>query len=196
MSDKTRLAPMERFFGYYPGTVSVITVQAADGERNVMSAGWHTALSMQPPLYGVTIGEERYTYHLVKQAGAFAIGFLPFEHAELVAAVGSTSRNDGFDKFARFGIEVEEPLVTSAPILKAAYLTYECTLYDIYTAGDHDLFVGEIVAVHYDAEGYDERLLFNPHRHEATVYLGRGEYLALGHASPRAIFPPERFREG
>jgi flavin reductase (DIM6/NTAB) family NADH-FMN oxidoreductase RutF len=73
-------APPERFFGYYPGTVAVVT--AAHGtDRNVMSAGWHAALSAEPPLYGVAFGRGRYTYGLVRASGAFAVHFLPFERA-------------------------------------------------------------------------------------------------------------------
>ncbi len=196
MSDKIRHAPPERFFGYYPGTVSVITVQVPGGERNVMSAGWHSALSFEPPLYGVTIGRARYTHHLVQEAQSFALNFLPHEHAELIAAVGSTSRSSGLDKFQRFAIETEAPLVTSAPILRAAYLTYECVLHDIHQTGDHDWFVGRIVALHYRPDAYDERLLFRPEIHEASIYLGRGEYVALERQSRRTAYPPDRFRDG
>src|SRR5688572_27170057 len=91
-------APVEQFFGYYPGVVSVITAQH-NGDRNVMSAGWHAALSAQPPLYGVALGRDRYTHQLVMDSGAFALHFLPFEHARTVAAVGATSRRHGTDKF-------------------------------------------------------------------------------------------------
>lgn len=190
---KVREAPPERFFGYYPGTVAVITA-AHEGDRNVMSAGWHTPLSFEPPLYGVVIGEARYTYGLIKRAGSFAVNMLPFSHAEAIAAAGSTSRNNGIDKFEQFGIEVEEPLVTSAPILRAAYVAYECVLQEIVRAGDHDLFIGEVVALHYNPAEFDERLLFDPKNGNGAVYLGRGEYLPLA-SERRAVFHPSQFRE-
>ncbi|MFD1733971.1 flavin reductase [Deinococcus malanensis] len=51
-------ATTARFFGYYPGTVALVTAEHS-GTRNVLSVGWHTALSADPPLYGVAVGRER-----------------------------------------------------------------------------------------------------------------------------------------
>lgn len=194
--EKIREAPARRFFGYYPGTVAVVTAATAD-DRNLMSAGWHTALSAVPPLYGVAIGAERFTHALITAAGSFGVNFLPFEAAELVAAAGSVSRRSGEDKFARFAIEAEAPLATTAPVLTCAYLSYECEVVDVRRTGDHDLFVGEVKAVHYAPDAYDDTWLFRGAVRgaggAATLYYGRGEYQAVG-SSSRAVFPPERFK--
>ncbi len=189
---KIRQTPAKRFFGYYPGTVAVVSV-ATKTERNVMSAGWHAALSFRPPLYGVAIGEERYTHRLVKEAGSFAVNFLPFEEAKTIAAVGSVSLHEGRDKFERFMIATEAPLVTNAPVLKAAYLSYECELEAIWRTGDHDWFVGNIKAVHFEPECYDDRWLLDSARRSAAIYYGRAEYQAL-EGGRRAVFPPEGFK--
>src|SRR5690625_8029290 len=60
------------YFGYYPGAVAVVTSRYGE-ETNVMSAGWHTALSQEPPLYGVAIAPERFSYRLVKESGQFGV---------------------------------------------------------------------------------------------------------------------------
>lgn len=185
-------APPERFFGYYPGTVAVVT-SAHAGDRNVMSAGWHAALSAEPPLYGVALGRERYTHALVLAAQAFAVHFLPFEHARTIAAVGSSSRHDGIDKFARFGLEATSGAVVDVPILTQAYLAYECRLQAVHETGDHDFVVGEVVAVHHRPEAFDERRLQDSQRVPATIYYGRNRYEALG-AGPRVDFTPEALR--
>lgn len=172
-------APPERFFGYYPGTVAVVT-SAHAGDRNVMSAGWHAALSAEPPLYGVALGRERYTHALVLAAQAFAVHFLPFEHARTIAAVGSSSRHDGIDKFARFALEATSGAVADVPILTQAYLVYECRLQAVHETGDHDLVVGEVVAVHHRPEAFDVRRLQDSQRVPAAIYYGRNRYEALG----------------
>ncbi len=172
-------APPERFFGYYPGTVAVVT-SAHAGERNVMSAGWHAALSIDPPMYGVALGRQRYTYELVAASRAFAVHFLPFERSRAVAAVGSTSRHDGVDKFARFDLCASNGAALDVPILHDAYLAYECRVVALHETGDHDWVVGEVVAVHHLPEAYDERLLLDCHRVHGAVYYGRNRYEALG----------------
>ena len=173
-----------RFFGYYPGTVALVTA-IHDGHRNVMSAGWHSALSMDPPLYGVAIGRERATHPLVVGSGVFGLNFLPFARARAVQGAGVLSLHDGPDKFDALDLSTEpgEPLV-----LTDAYLTYVCRVETVVPTGDHDWIVGRVQAVHHDPAAFDERsLLAVP----AAVYLGRSEYVAL--EGERVAHPPEDF---
>ncbi len=171
-------APPGRFFGYYPGTVAVIT-SSYGGVRNVMAAGWHAALSAEPPLYGVALGRTRHTYDLVRASRSFAVHFLPFERADVIAGVGSTSGRD-VDKFARFGLTAAPGVALDVPVLQDAYLAYECRVEAIHTTGDHDFVVGEVVALHHREDAFDERRLVDPERVRPTVFYGRGEFEALG----------------
>lgn len=186
-------APPDRFFGYYPGTVAVITA-SSEGDRNVMSAGWHSALSAEPPLYGVAIGRERYTHRLVVASGGFAVHFLPFGAARSIAAVGSTSRRTGVDKFERFDLATEPGAVLDVPILQDAYLAYECRVQVVHETGDHDWVVGEVVAVHHAPEAFDERRLQHGRDVPATVYYGRSRYESIG-SGERIDFSPDAFRD-
>ncbi|TVR86160.1 MAG: flavin reductase family protein [Trueperaceae bacterium] len=186
-------APPERFFGYYPGTVAVVTA-AHGGDRNVMSAGWHAALSADPPLYGVAFGRERYTYGLVRASNAFAVHFLPFERADAIAGAGSLSRHDGVDKFERLGLATSTGRVLDVPILHDAYLAYECRVDAVHTTGDHDFVVGSVVAVHHRPDAFDERRLQDGARVPGVVYYGRSTFEALG-SGARGEFTPERYRE-
>jgi flavin reductase (DIM6/NTAB) family NADH-FMN oxidoreductase RutF len=181
-------APVERFFGYYPGTVAVITC-AHDCHRNVMSAGWHAALSAEPPLYGVALGRTRHTYAQVIASGAFAVHFLPFERADAIAGVGSISGRHGLDKFERFGLAASPGAVLDVPILHDAYLAYECRVRAVHATGDHDWVVGEVVALHHRPEAFDERRMLDAGRVRATVYYGRSTFEALG-AGERAEHLP------
>jgi flavin reductase (DIM6/NTAB) family NADH-FMN oxidoreductase RutF len=185
-------SPIDRFFGYYPGTIAVITTAHA-GARNVMSAGWHTALSAEPPLYGVAIGRERATYPLVRAAGAFAVHFLPFERADAIAGVGSVSAHAGVDKFAAFGLSTRVG-VLGMPILDDAYVAFECRLQTLQPVGDHDLAVGEVIAVHRRPEAFDERFVLDPQQVRATVFYGRSIFEALGAGERAEHRPPEQRR--
>ncbi|WP_188901875.1 flavin reductase family protein [Deinococcus aerophilus] len=178
-----------QFFGYYPGTVALVTAEHA-GVRNVMAAGWHTALSAQPPLYGVLIGRERATHPLVVGSGTFGINFLPAAQARAVQGTGALSLHDRppgeADKFARLGLDT----LPDAPLAVAgAYLHYLCRVTQTVPTGDHDLFVGEVLEVRHDPEAYDRQRLFTG---EAAVYLGRSSYVTT--TQDRAQFPPEDYR--
>ncbi len=175
---RERSRRLERFYHYYPAVVAVIT--ARDGDRvNVMPAAWNTALSFDPPLFGVAISPKRHTYGLVKAAGEFGVSFLPFEMARAIAVTGRTSGRE-VDKVALLGLELEPPLALNTPLLKGAYAAYECRLEAVHRTGDHDLFVGRVEAVHWDPEAFPEGAPswtgMRP-----TLYLGSDRYLVPLH---------------
>jgi len=78
---KTRFAKFQYF---YPYTVSLIgaTVQ---GKTNFMSCAWHTALSFDPPLFGVLISKKRFTHHVIADAKEFTVNFIRAEQGLLSA---------------------------------------------------------------------------------------------------------------
>ncbi len=141
-----------KFYFHYPFPVTVV-VTKSEGKTNLMSAVWHTQLSFDPPLYGVLISSKRYSHEMILKSKQFTLNFLDYEFLETVAYVGSTSGRE-IDKISVFDIPVEDGRIVDVPVLSEAYAAYECELYDHRDYGDHTLFVGKIVGVHYDDELY------------------------------------------
>lgn len=181
----------EGFFGYYPGAVAVITTRAG-GQVNVMSAGWHTALSQTPPLYGVAVAPERHSHGLLTATRLFGVNFLPFEHAEAIAGAGLLSGATS-DKFARLGLTWQPGELSGIPVLDVAYMTYECRVTQQHTTGDHTLFVGEVLWLTYRSEAYAGRVQDSA-AVPAVIYYGRSTYEELG-AGQRKLLPPELYRD-
>ncbi|MFT4412276.1 flavin reductase family protein [Fredinandcohnia humi] len=158
----------------YPGMVAIVTV-SHDGTDNVMAAGWHSYISSEPPIYGVAIGRERFTYELVKQTGCFAINFLPFEKAKFIQQVGVYSGKDT-NKFLVGDMTFDRGMTNPAPILHDAYIAYECKVIDINLYGDHDWVVGEITQCYRDEAKFLENGQPNFAELEIPLYLGRSQY--------------------
>ncbi len=161
----------------YPGMVALVTV-SIDGEENIMAAGWHSYISYDPPIYGVAIGRERYTYELVKKAGAFAINFLPMEKAEFIQQSGVYS-GAKTNKFEVGNMPYDHGVKTGAPILRDAYVAYECLTIDVNSYGDHDWFVGEIIQFYRDDKKFLENGLPNFNELSIPLYLGRSTYTSV-----------------
>ncbi|MFH0862257.1 MAG: flavin reductase family protein [Candidatus Altiarchaeota archaeon] len=120
--------------------VCVVTVKA-EGKINGMTAAWYTRVSFSPPLVMVSVAPKRFTHGLIKKAGSFCINILAEDQLPLAKAFGSSSGRTT-DKFK--GVKYKAGK-TGSPILEdtAAYL--DCRLAHSYEAGDHTLFVGEVV---------------------------------------------------
>ncbi|MED4016482.1 MULTISPECIES: flavin reductase family protein [Sutcliffiella] len=157
----------------YPGMVAIVTAEW-NGERNVMAAGWHTYISYEPPIYGVAVAKERYTHHLIENSKQFAINFVPADKAEIIQFVGSNS-GENVDKFAQLSFTKGETIET--PILKDAYIAYECKVIDQNTYGDHDFFVGEITCFYKDVSLFTQDGLPQWENLNIPLYLGRSKYL-------------------
>ncbi len=120
--------------------VYVVTTRA--GEKiNGMTAAWVSQVSLNPLLVMVSIAPPRYTHTLIEESGIFAINVLSLDQVELAKRFGYKSGRK-IDKFAGLEILTAE---TGAPILPQAYAYLDLKLAHTFTAGDHTLFVGEVV---------------------------------------------------
>jgi len=96
-----------RFSQHYPKLAIIVTAQTK-GKENAMAVAWHTSLSFNPPLYGIAVAPKRFTYQLIIDSKEFAVNFLPFEAAELIASIGGSGGQE-IDKFQRFKLPYLNP---------------------------------------------------------------------------------------
>lgn len=173
------------FHHHYPRLAVIVTCHAR-GKDNAMAVAWHSSISFNPPLFGVSIAPKRYTYELILESGEFGVNFMPLEKAELIAATGG-SLGRQVDKFRKFNLEKEQSLKTSAPVLKDAYAAYECRLYDHHTLGDHEWFVGEIVATHFEEAVFTPAGLLNLAKVRPAMFIGGELYVTADPGSTRHL---------
>ncbi len=125
-----------------PTGVHVVTVRTKE-KVNGMTAAWVTQVSFKPPMIAVAIAPPRLTHGLIKEAGYFCINALPEDQIDLAKHFGYKS---GRKKDKMKGVKFTNAMKGS-PVLDAAYAYVECELQDVFTAGDHDIFVGSVVDV-------------------------------------------------
>lgn len=164
-----------KFSRHYPMNVAIVTTRT-EKEQDAMAAAWHSTVSFDPPLYGVSIASKRHTYALVLESEKFGICFVPKEKAMISAQTGGVSGRD-VDKFERFGLALEEKSGLDLPVLKDAYAAYECRLHSYYSIGDHEWVVGEVLFSHFDEEAFDEGEMIRLDKVTPTLYLGFDHYL-------------------
>ncbi len=175
---KTVIEKLDNFYHYCPKIANIITVQVED-RMNCMTAAWHSPISFNPPLYGVSVSAKRFTYDLISLGKNFGINFIPTTEAELAASVGGSSGRN-VNKFHRFNIATDKSTKSSVPILSAAYATYECRLVDDREYGDHHWLVGEIIAVYLEPGVFTNDDLLDLDSIKPLLYLGKERYVTVG----------------
>lgn len=166
------------FYHYYPVVPVVVAVKAGD-QSDALACAWYTALSFDPPLFGVAIAPKRHSYQLLKKSGEFTANFLTFDNVGIIATVGRTSGKE-INKFSAFRIKTRPSTVIKTPVLKDAYAAYECRIVKQYKTGDHIFIIGEVVAIHSRVKAFNKKDKM-PDLKSVTpaLYLGADNYIAI-----------------
>ncbi len=131
----------------YPELVHIVLVEGADGICNAMSASWVMFTSIDPLMLAVSVGFERYTYQLIREAGEFVIAFPSEQQMAEVEFFGTESGRDTA-KIAELGTPTQPTVAVKGLLLTEASSNFECRLSSETTTGDHAIFAGEVVAAH------------------------------------------------
>jgi len=158
--------------------VPVVLVTTAGERPNLLTIAWTGTVNGQPPMVGISIRQSRHSYQLLCETRDFVVNLPTAEQLEVVDMAGIES-GAGVDKFRDYGLTAAPAAKVAAPLIRECPVNLECVVRHQLELGTHDLFVGEIVAVH-----YDERLLDGEGRllvdEVHAIAYAAGEYHALG----------------
>jgi flavin reductase (DIM6/NTAB) family NADH-FMN oxidoreductase RutF len=134
-------------------TYGLYAITVRDGEhRNAFTANWVSQVSFEPPMVMVSVENDGESIKLIQASGRFAVSAFQAGQRELAGALGRKSRNapNKLDGVAT----TDSP--GGLPILQDALGWLECRVAGKLPAGDHTLYLAEVVeagVVHEEAEG-------------------------------------------
>ena|SRR5436305_10814736 len=125
---------------FVPHNVAVLAVDH-DGDRMGVTISSLVSLSLEPPLIGISVGNQASLYEFLRSAGRFSVSLL----------------GDGQEDLARRFASGRPPLVhwdgvamregRFAPLIDGALGWIEATTRAEHDAGDHTLFIADVVSV-------------------------------------------------
>jgi len=153
MPDKVALTPSLAHIHAW----SLVLATCADeqGRPNIITLGAASPCSARPPTIGLAVAPARYSHGLIKERGEFGANIprrADLERADLCGCVSGRE----VDKFAETGFTPMPAEKISVPLIAECPINFECRLVHTVELGSHDWFIGEIVAVHADADILNE----------------------------------------
>jgi flavin reductase len=127
-----------RIFGRFATGVTVLST-ITDKETWGMTANAVTSLSLEPPLVLVAVVRNSATDGYLKNSRSFALNILSAEQKNLSTRFSGPGPRDFSD------LETKTA-ATGCPILVEAIAWVDCRVVQIFSGGDHEIFIGEIVA--------------------------------------------------
>jgi len=117
-----------------------VTVVTTDSEPPTgLTANSVTSLSLDPPLILFAVDKKAGSLAAFNETRRFAVSILTTEQQDISNRFATPGPKD----FSDLSIKTAE---TGAPILADALAWADCRVVDVLPGGDHDIFIGEVVA--------------------------------------------------
>jgi len=141
----------------YPSPAGLVTSVDSAGRPNIITLGEIYNLSIrQPVIVGIGIAPARYSHQLIRECREFVVNLPRASMAEQVMACGRVSGRQQHDKFKLAGLTPLPALKVRPPLIAECPVNLECRLLgEPQSIGDHDLFKGEVLVEHVDADLFD-----------------------------------------
>ena len=168
----------------YPTPAALITCVAPDGKPNIIALGEVFNVSLRrPPIVGLAIRKATWSHGLIAATKEFVVNLPTTAILRETDLCGTRSGRDT-DKFAESGLTPVAADKVRPPLIKECPVNIECRLISLQEMGDHDLFLGEVLAVHADESVLDADGRVSPAKLDTFVFMYNcghpGEYWSLG----------------
>jgi 3-hydroxy-9,10-secoandrosta-1,3,5(10)-triene-9,17-dione monooxygenase reductase component len=133
-------AEFRRVMGHWSSGVAIASSRTGDGRPRGLTVNSLTSVSLQPPLVLVCLDRSSETFHCILEAGSYAVSILEASQEPLARSFSGVHGDGKFE-----GVPYRAA-VTGSPVLEDALAWLDCRLEAAHEAGDHHIFVGEVVA--------------------------------------------------
>ena len=136
-------AALRSAMSHFPTGVTVVT-SGREERAEGMTANAVISVSLDPLLFLVSVHKDARLNSRIREEGYFAVNILADDQEGLSRLFASPERSSGLPAIHSLGGGYGS---TGAPIAAGALAVIECELEEIYPGGDHDLFLGRVVAI-------------------------------------------------
>lgn len=162
----------------YPVPAVLVSAADKDGNSNLITVAWAGTICSDPPMLSISVRPERYSYHMIRETGEFAVNLTTEELVRAVDFCGVKSGRDT-DKWKETGLTPEKASVVNVPLVRQSPVNLECRVLRVDELGSHHMFIAQVVAVDVDEKYMDEKDQFHLSAAKPLAY-SHGRYYGLG----------------
>lgn len=150
---KKEIRAKEPTITLFPYPVYLISCKYKD-KSNITPVGWVSPVCNEPPMFGIALRPNRYSYNLIKKSGKFALNIPTKNILEEVDYCGSFG-GDEIDKIKNTDLTLVKYSENSVPIIKECPINLECEIKKTTDLGNHTHFIGEVKRI-LVTDGFDD----------------------------------------
>lgn len=161
----------------------LVSCVGEDEKPNIITLAWAMPTSINPPLVAISIAPKRHSHKLIEETKEFVVNIPPVKILKETLFCGRRSGRN-YDKFKEAGLTPSPAKKVKPPIIKECVAHLECKLHSQFSAGDHTIFVGEIVEAYADKEVFTNK--YDLEKVKMIFHLGGNDFATL---EPKVFTP-------
>ncbi|WP_062106295.1 flavin reductase family protein [Bacillus niameyensis] len=140
---ENNISLFRKVMGNYPSGVTVVTTINENNVPLGLTVNSFSSVSLEPLLILWSIDKKVSSYDVFMKTGKFAINILSSKQADICALFA----RKGNDRFQNCQWESSS---LNLPIISGAASVLQCRTYKTVEAGDHTIFIGEVIDIHHE----------------------------------------------
>ncbi len=163
----------------YPLPAVMVSTADLAGNDNIITVAWTGTVCTNPAMLYISVRPERYSYHMLKESGEFAVNLTTEKLARATDWCGVRSGRD-VDKWKETGLtRGKAQKLQYAPVIQESPVNLECKVCEVKELGSHHMFLAEVLAVQADESFMKKDGKFELNASGLLAY-SHGEYFTLG----------------
>ena len=185
MSKKEELNvnPSSAYKLLHPMHTVLVSCVDKNGKPNIITLAWAMPTSINPPLVAISIAPKRHSHTLIEETKEFVVNIPTMKILKETLFCGRRSGRN-YDKFKETGLTPSPAKKVKPPIIKECVAHLECKLHSQFSAGDHTIFVGEIVEAYVDRGVFTGK--YELEKAKMIFHLGGNDFATL---EPKVFTP-------
>ncbi len=144
----------------YPLPAVMVSTADRNGEDNIITVAWTGTVCTNPAMLYISVRPERYSYHMIRESGEFAVNLTTERLAKATDWCGVRSGRDA-DKWKETGLtRGKAERLQFAPVIEECPVNIECRVTEVKELGSHHMFLAEVLAVQAEEGGREVRAEF------------------------------------
>lgn len=145
---------------------------------NLITIGWCGMVCSEPPMLGIGVRPERFSFGLIRRTNEFTINLPSADQVETVDYCGVVS-GKAIDKFKERDLTPVEGCKVKAPLIAESPIALECRVNKTLELGSHWYFIADILAVRVRPDLVDEKGKLDIEKANLLAYA-HGHYYEIG----------------
>ncbi len=128
----------------HPEGVALIVCKSLDGKVDATPIGWFTLCNSNPRSWAICLYNKHYSHKVILETKEYVLCLPSFSQKDDVLYCGTVHGWDT-DKLSKCKLKTVPSKKINPPLVEDSIACFECKVTKTCDAGDHTIFIGEIV---------------------------------------------------